>query len=142
MVTGSSVIMSATNPESSAGVDQFKDSSLGKDAFFDLLITQLRNQDPLKPMEDKEFIAQMAQFSSLEQMQNMNENMEQFLQMQTLTRGAALIGKQVEVVEDQGEGQNIISGEVTRIGYEDKEIFAYLDGGENKVNVNDISSIY
>ncbi len=49
---------------------------LGKDAFLNLLITQLKNQDPLNPMEDREFIAQMAQFSSLEQMQEMNKNLE------------------------------------------------------------------
>lgn len=52
-----------------------KSDSLDKDAFLNLLVTQLKNQDPLNPMEDKEFIAQMAQFSSLEQMKNMNENL-------------------------------------------------------------------
>lgn len=61
---------------------------LGKDDFLNLLVTQLRYQDPLEPVDDKEFIAQMAQFSSLEQMQNMNG---------TLTKAQAfnLIGKDV-----------------------------------------------
>lgn len=48
-------------------------NSLDKDAFLLLLTTQMSNQDPLNPMEDKEFIAQLAQFSSLEQMQNLNK---------------------------------------------------------------------
>lgn len=50
-------------------------NDLDKDAFLRLLTTQLANQDPLNPMEDKEFIAQLAQFSSLEQMQNLNKNL-------------------------------------------------------------------
>lgn len=53
-----------------------KKNDLDKDAFLKLLTTQLANQDPLNPMEDREFIAQLAQFSSLEQMQNINKNIE------------------------------------------------------------------
>ncbi|NLW22284.1 MAG: hypothetical protein GXY88_03360 [Tissierellia bacterium] len=49
-------------------------NNLDKDAFLRLLTTQLANQDPLNPMEDREFIAQLAQFTSLEQMQNLNKN--------------------------------------------------------------------
>ena len=56
-------------------------SELDKNAFLKLLIAQLRNQDPLKPMEDKEFIAQLAQFSSLEQMQLMNNTLAPFIEM-------------------------------------------------------------
>lgn len=51
-------------------------NELGKDAFLQILITQMSNQDPLSPTSDTEFIAQMAQFSSLEQMQNMNASMQ------------------------------------------------------------------
>jgi len=50
-------------------------NDLDKDAFLKLLTTQLANQDPLNPIEDREFIAQLAQFSSLEQMQNLNKNL-------------------------------------------------------------------
>ncbi|MGG3842370.1 FlgD family protein [Anoxybacillus kestanbolensis] len=60
-------------------------SSLGKDDFLKILITQLQHQDPLNPMEDREFISQMANFSSLEQMVNMSNMMSKFIETQTGT---------------------------------------------------------
>jgi len=113
-------------------------SDLDKDAFFKLLITQLQNQDPLNPMEDTEFISQMAQFSSLEQMQNMNDSLNQFISIQGISQSASLIGRTIEMIDDNGE---IIKGIVNRIGFEDGNVFAYLENTEMRVNVNDISSI-
>jgi flagellar basal-body rod modification protein FlgD len=55
---------------------------LGKDDFLKILMVQLQNQDPTNPLQDKDFIAQMATFSSLEQMTNMNTNMQKLVQMQ------------------------------------------------------------
>lgn len=75
---------------------------LGKDDFLKLLITKLTNQDPLNPMDDESFIAELAQFSSLEQMSNINESLSSalqwdYLQMQTInnTMATSLIGRSV-----------------------------------------------
>lgn len=75
-----------------------KQEGMGKDDFLKLLVTQLRYQDPMKPMEDKEFIAQMAQFSSLEQMQNLNASM-------LTVQASGMIGNQVKWTDDYGEEQ-------------------------------------
>lgn len=56
---------------------------IDKDEFMQLLITQLQNQDPLNPMENSEFTSQMAEFASLEQLQNINGNIESLYQFQT-----------------------------------------------------------
>jgi flagellar basal-body rod modification protein FlgD len=92
-------------------------SNLGKDDFLKILITQLQNQDPTNPMEDKDFIAQMATFSSLEQMTNMNTTMSNFISLQTqsnLISYGQFVGKEVSWTrvdtDPQGE-QTIASGE-------------------------------
>lgn len=91
-------------------------SELGKDDFLKLLITQLSNQDPTSPMEDTEFISQMAQFSSLEQMTNMSTSFSKMAAFINSSEAASTLGKTVElnvgdtvttgVVEGATRGEN------------------------------------
>ena len=79
-------------------------SEMDKDDFLNILITQLTHQDPTQPLEDKEFVAQMAQFSTLEQMTNMNSEFEKLSRMLTANQAVSLLGKQVEIIDN---GRNI-----------------------------------
>lgn len=117
-----------------------EDAELDRDAFLKLLTTQLSYQDPMEPMDNTEFVSQMAQFSSLEQMENMNTSMDQFLGMQSLTEGASLIGKTVETI-DQSSGQKFL-GEVNQISREDGEIYLHISGREGKYPMGAVNSIY
>ncbi len=74
---------------------------LGKDAFLKILITQLSNQDPMDPLKDKDFIAQMAQFSTLEQMTNMNKSIEEMVSMNKAT-AVGYIGRIIEYTDEEG----------------------------------------
>lgn len=79
-------------------------STLGKNDFLRLFVTRLSNQDPMAPMQDEQFIAQMAQFTQLEELQNMNSNLEKSLNWSLLlsqtinnTMATSLIGRSVRV---------------------------------------------
>jgi flagellar basal-body rod modification protein FlgD len=85
-------------------------ANLGKDEFLNLLVTQLRYQDPMEPMKDTDFVAQLAQFSSLEQLSNINNSLDASTQLnyilsQTIanTMATTLIGKEVVAVGDSVE---------------------------------------
>ncbi len=72
-------------------------SEMGKDEFLQLLIAQLTNQDPTSPMEDTEFIAQMAQFSTLEQMTNLNAEFDKLNTMLTSSSAYNTLGHTVDL---------------------------------------------
>lgn len=97
----------STTAASKTGPDQ-----LGKQEFLKLLIAQLRNQDPMKPMEDREFIAQLAQFSTLETMQNLDKRLEALANAQALGQAAAMIGKRVEAKLTDGTALTGLVSEV------------------------------
>ncbi|MDR2048562.1 MAG: flagellar hook assembly protein FlgD [Treponema sp.] len=93
---------------------------LGKEDFLQLLMKQLAYQDPMAPMEDKEFIAQMAQFSSLEQMTAMSEGFNKLSRdfgriadVISGTEAASALGKQVQLVDGEAVVEGVIRA-VTR----------------------------
>lgn len=70
---------------------------LGKDDFLRLLMAQMTNQDPTNPMENTEFIAQMAQFTSLEQMTNMSQNFEKMAALINSSEAQSMLGRTVQI---------------------------------------------
>ena len=89
---------------------------LGQEDFLKLLTVQFSSQDPLKPMEDTDFIAQMANFSSLEIMNSLSASMASLSTSQQLSAAQLLLGKQVQVLGDDNQPA---SGMVSAVFKED-----------------------
>lgn len=96
-------VTSSSSSSTSAALSRVTQQALGKDDFLQLLVTKMQNQDPLNPTSDEDFVAQLAQFSSLEQMNNIAEgiatsNQWDYLQMQSLNNvmASGLIGKEIK----------------------------------------------
>ena len=105
-----------------------EESSLGKDDFFKLMIAQMQNQDPLNPVDNEQFLAQLAQFSSLEQMQNLNQNFSSLADSSRLGNTIGLIGKEVlyfnqETAEDS-------KGIVQQITLAEDQTMLLINGSE------------
>ncbi|EIJ81495.1 flagellar basal body rod modification protein [Bacillus methanolicus PB1] len=104
---------------------------LGKDDFLKILMTQLQNQDPLNPMQDKDFIAQMAQFSTLEQITNMGKSLENFLKSQeqnNMLQASMLIGKTVTYLNENNEEKTAV---VKSVSFKDGKTLFQLDDNEH-----------
>ena len=95
-----------------------KGSALGKDDFMNLLVAQLQNQDPLNPMDSTAFTSQLAEFSSLEQLSNVNENLEYLQMYQSSINNAqavSFIGKNIDAL---GDSIQLESSEIEEIHFE------------------------
>jgi flagellar basal-body rod modification protein FlgD len=98
---------------------------LGKDEFLKMLVTQMQNQDPLEPVNNAEMIAQMAQFSSLEQMSNLNDQFEMFHQSTTSVFSLMNAGQQVELEMENGI---MVSGKLDKVQWENGKSQFVIDG--------------
>ena len=84
-------------------------AGIGQDDFLKILLTQMNYQDPLKPMDNQQFVAQMAQFTALEQTRQANDHLENLLTIQSATQSIGLIGRTVQISTASGS----TLGEVT-----------------------------
>ncbi|MDR3091292.1 MAG: hypothetical protein LBU36_03700 [Clostridiales bacterium] len=111
--------------------------SLDKNAFLRLLVTQMQYQDPMNPVDDKQFLAQMAQFSALEQMQNLSAT-------NAKAQANAMIGKEIvsEVYNQKTFQTDTVEGHVYAVTIKNGQ--PYLVVGENgaEVSIDDVSSVY
>ena len=126
-----------SGPESSSS-SVFTDPALGlgKDAFMKMLLVQIRNQNPLDPMGNTEFIAQLAQFSSLEAMQNLQRTMTEQAAVSNLSASAALIGREIKIYGPDGED---LFGTVDGIEQFDGKVF--LRVGETLVKMSEVLEV-
>lgn len=120
-----------TDPVNATGVNQAD--------YLKLFMQELTYQDPLKPVDNREFMAQMAQFSSLQEARTTNEHLTQLLGMTSGTQSLSLLGKKVRVKNIEGEGQ------VSKVEfYEDAppKVSVIMSNGEiPKVELGDIIEV-
>ena len=118
----SDITQAAQTTAQTSQINRNVKNELGKDEFLKILVTQLQNQDPMSPMEDTDFIAQLAQFSSLEQMQSLNTSF-------TFGQAYNLIGKNVfsTITNDQGVAEDIF-GKVTGVLSSKGAAYLEIDG--------------
>jgi len=113
--------------------------TLGKDSFLKLLVTELQYQDPLKPMENTEFVAQMAQFSSLEQMQNMNGGMTKLLTLSLMDR--TVTAKDADKKEIQGTVAGIKFGDDGKVDLTVRVVGADGQATDREVAFTDVTKV-
>lgn len=110
-------------------------SSLDKQAFLQLLVAQMKYQDPLEPTSNTEYISQLATFSSLEEMQNMRSSMD-------LQRASSLVGQEVYIktTDSTTGGTDYVHGNVDYVTYENGK--AYLSVNGSLYSLDDLDSVY
>jgi len=101
-------------------------TELDKDSFLRILVAQLTNQDPLEPLKDTEFIAQMAQFSELEQMMNISKQLDNLTMLSLLSSGG-LVGRTVSFFDEAGEEA---SSRVLSVRFGDGDVTLELASGK------------
>ncbi len=92
-----------------SATDSVQGNGLAMQDFLKIMLTQLNYQDPLKPMDNQQFMAQMAQFSALQETQQLNIKIDQLAATQASLQSVGLLGKSVDVATDSGTVTGIVT---------------------------------
>ena len=126
-------IVETSSQSSLKRANSSNNNEMDKDAFLQLLVAQMNYQDPLEPTSNTEYISQYAQFSQVEQMQNMAGSMN-------LQRASQLVGEQVRVKTTSSSGDtNYVEGKVDYVAYENGK--AYLAINESLYSIDDLDTV-
>lgn len=126
-------IVETTSQNSLKNTSKTSKDGMDKDAFLQLLVAQMKYQDPLEPTSNTEYISQYAQFSQVEQMQNMAGSMD-------LQRASALVGQQVYIKTTDSAGEaKYVQGKVDYVVYENGK--AYLSVNEQLYSMDDLDTV-
>jgi flagellar basal-body rod modification protein FlgD len=131
--------VSGTTGTSSDTTTSTTQKTLDQDAFLKLLITEMQNQDPLSPMDNTEYVAQLAQFSSLEQMQQMNSALDSMSTSYSSNQALSLVGKTV-TYKSPDDATTTLTGTVSGVVFEDGT--AKLKIGSDTVGLDAVEQIY
>ncbi len=113
-------------------------ASIGIQDFLKILVAQLNYQDPLEPMSNEEFVGQLAQFTSLEQTQQINSKMDSILQSQSTSQSIGLIGRTVDVLS----GSTTLSGKVSGLSFASgSPVFSLLTSAGSTIDNLSLSQI-
>ena len=126
-------IQETTSQNSLKNTSKTSNDGMDKDSFLQLLVAQMKYQDPLEPTSNTEYISQYAQFSQVEQMQNMAGSVE-------LQRASSLVGQQVYVKTTTSAGDTkYVQGKVDYVVYENGK--AYLSIDESLYSLDDLDTV-
>jgi flagellar basal-body rod modification protein FlgD len=124
----------ASKPQNAIG-----EEDLNQETFLSLLVAQMQHQDPLEPTDNEDMLANLAQFTSLEQMNNLNKNFLAFTEtigQQNMVAASGLLGREVAGVSEEGED---VAGTVSRVFMDGGTVFVQV--GEHRLDLSNVSEV-
>ncbi|MCR5508559.1 MAG: flagellar hook capping protein [Lachnospiraceae bacterium] len=124
---------SSAGSTTGAAKETKSNNSMDKDSFLQLLVAQMKYQDPMEPTSNTEYVAQYAQFSELEAMQNLSSNMD-------IQRATSLVGKEVIMKTTGASGEPVyVQGKVDFVSKEGNKAYLTING--SKYSIDDLDSV-